>query len=117
MHLEINILEQFFPFKSLITLSEHGLFRNLTTVLRSYSYVAIPVVLLSIPVIILYIRDLDDRLGLHILNDMLTMMVSVDGEITTILVTFFNQLSYPNCMNVDAPKFYLYLLIYDFESN
>uniref|UniRef100_A0A1I7X047 G_PROTEIN_RECEP_F1_2 domain-containing protein n=1 Tax=Heterorhabditis bacteriophora TaxID=37862 RepID=A0A1I7X047_HETBA len=52
--------------------------------------VAIPIVLLFIPIISFSIRVLDGRLGLQILNDILMMMLSVYGVVATIFLIFCN---------------------------
>uniref|UniRef100_A0A1I7W6Q9 G protein-coupled receptor n=1 Tax=Heterorhabditis bacteriophora TaxID=37862 RepID=A0A1I7W6Q9_HETBA len=52
--------------------------------------VSVPVALVFIPVVIFYIRVLDGRLGLQILNDILMMMFSAYGSVATIFLIFFN---------------------------
>uniref|UniRef100_A0A1I7XAZ9 G_PROTEIN_RECEP_F1_2 domain-containing protein n=1 Tax=Heterorhabditis bacteriophora TaxID=37862 RepID=A0A1I7XAZ9_HETBA len=52
--------------------------------------VMVPVTLVFIPVIIVYIRLLDGRLGLQILNDILMMMMSSYGSVATFFLIFFN---------------------------
>uniref|UniRef100_A0A1I7WLW0 G_PROTEIN_RECEP_F1_2 domain-containing protein n=1 Tax=Heterorhabditis bacteriophora TaxID=37862 RepID=A0A1I7WLW0_HETBA len=52
--------------------------------------VAIPIALVLNPLIIIYIRVLDGRLGLQILNDILMMTISTYGPVATIFIIFFN---------------------------
>uniref|UniRef100_A0A1I7WG93 G_PROTEIN_RECEP_F1_2 domain-containing protein n=1 Tax=Heterorhabditis bacteriophora TaxID=37862 RepID=A0A1I7WG93_HETBA len=52
--------------------------------------VTIPIGLLSIPISTNIIHILDGRLGLQILNDIMTMMTSTYGEVATIFLIFFN---------------------------
>uniref|UniRef100_A0A1I7W9A6 G_PROTEIN_RECEP_F2_4 domain-containing protein n=1 Tax=Heterorhabditis bacteriophora TaxID=37862 RepID=A0A1I7W9A6_HETBA len=52
--------------------------------------VTIPFMLLFVPSLIIRIRVFDGHLGLQILNDILTMMISTYGPVATIFLVFFN---------------------------
>uniref|UniRef100_A0A1I7WS64 G_PROTEIN_RECEP_F1_2 domain-containing protein n=1 Tax=Heterorhabditis bacteriophora TaxID=37862 RepID=A0A1I7WS64_HETBA len=52
--------------------------------------VAIPSVFIVFPAIIIYIRILEGRLGLQILNDLLMVMLSGYGPVATTFLIFFN---------------------------
>uniref|UniRef100_A0A1I7WHQ8 G_PROTEIN_RECEP_F1_2 domain-containing protein n=1 Tax=Heterorhabditis bacteriophora TaxID=37862 RepID=A0A1I7WHQ8_HETBA len=60
------------------------------SLINSQRTVMVPVTLVFIPVIIVYIRLLDGRLGLQILNDILMMMMSSYGSVATFFLIFFN---------------------------
>uniref|UniRef100_A0A1I7WID5 ABC transmembrane type-1 domain-containing protein n=1 Tax=Heterorhabditis bacteriophora TaxID=37862 RepID=A0A1I7WID5_HETBA len=58
---------------------------------NSQRTVAGPLALVLIPLIICYIRVLDGRLGLQILNDILVIIISTYGSVATIFLIFFNN--------------------------